>query len=95
MKLPLWTQIFAERRQVKWHAFLFITGMNINCRNVSLPPWNVNLLALRRDKESNVVLRPSAFVLAFIGRASCVRGRDSADNVLRDKTWNEMRSEGK
>jgi hypothetical protein len=33
--------------------------------------------------------------LAFIGRASCVRGRDSADNVLRDKTWNEMRSEGK
>jgi hypothetical protein len=32
---------------------------------------------------------------ALIGRASCVRGRDSVDNVLTDKTWNEMRSEGK
>jgi hypothetical protein len=36
MKLPLWTQIFAEHQQGKWHAFLFVTGININLKKCLL-----------------------------------------------------------
>jgi hypothetical protein len=36
MKLPPWMQIFAEHRQEKWHAFLFVTGININLQKCLL-----------------------------------------------------------